>query len=80
LQFQALLSSAWQLLPFPPLQLGLALLLDGRGRQITEADKAAVAHGFFQMLKAIAPKDGGLNQRSLIQFSGLILICFTYML
>ncbi|CAL1128722.1 unnamed protein product [Cladocopium goreaui] len=59
---KALLSSAWQLLPFPPLQLGLALLLDGRGRQITEADKAAVAHGLFQMLKAIAPKDHPENQ------------------
>ena len=56
---QALLSSVWRMFPFPPLQLGLALLLEGRGRQITEADKAAVAHGFFQMLKSIAPKDGG---------------------
>ncbi|CAL1174171.1 unnamed protein product, partial [Cladocopium goreaui] len=72
---QALLSSAWRLFPFPPLQLGLALLLDGRGRQITEADKAAVAHGFFQMLKAIAPKDhpeGQLFEHARILLSYLL--------
>ena len=74
LQFQALLSSAWQLLPFPPLQLGLALLLDGRGRQITEADKAAVAHGLFQMLKAVAPKDG-LERNETVWFSVLQCWC-----
>ena len=61
-RFQALLSAAWQLFPFPPLQLGLALLLEGRGRQITEADKAAVAHSLFEMLKAIAPKDRGWRE------------------
>lgn len=59
---KALLSAAWQLFPFPPLQLGLALLLEGRGRQITEADKAAVAHSLFEMLKAIAPKEHQENQ------------------
>ena len=66
-----LVASAWKALPFPPFCLGLRLLLEGRTQQTQNAEKAALANGFFQLLDTIAPEH--IARQTLFEHSRLLL-------
>ncbi|CAE7672334.1 unnamed protein product [Symbiodinium sp. CCMP2592] len=68
---ETLVASAWKYLPFPPFCLGLRLLLEGRTQQMQDPEKAAVAHGMYQLLTAICPEHS--ERESLFEYSRLLL-------
>ena len=68
---ETLVASAWEYLPFPPFCLGLRLLLEGRTQQMQDPEKAAVAHGMYQLLTRIAPEH--TERESLFEYSRLLL-------